>query len=246
MKLGKAPASKTLLPRLSSYLAPTLPDPPPALDYSLTVSNWGTFLNDVDADCTIATAATLIQFWTATVEKSDGIVISDDDIRAAYTHFAGNDSQKTLKVPDVLEYWYKTGIGGHKIDAYGDLEPQNHMQVMDCVSLLGGCYLGLGLPQFIVDNKQSTIWEIPAGGAVGNAAPNSKNGHAVAVFGYDSRYLYFVTWGSRRQMSWQFFNTYMDEAHGIVSSDFLNPQTLSTVSGLNIVSMKEDLKAIVG
>ena len=94
---------------------------------------------------------------------------------------------------------------------------------MDCISLLGGCYLGLGLPQFIVDNKQSKIWEIPAGGAVGDAAPNSKNGHAVAIFGYDSRYLYFVTWGSRRQMSWQFFDTYMDEAHGIVSSDFVNP-----------------------
>lgn len=246
MKLGKASASRKQLPRLSHYLASTLPDPPPALDYSLSVNNWGKYLNNEDADCTIATAATLIQFWTASVDNTDGTVLDDDVIKEAYSHFAGDDTDKKLKVPDVLEYWYKTGIGGHTIEAYGDLEPQNHIQIMDCISLLGGCYLGLGLPQFIVDNKDAMIWEIPPGGATGDAAPNSKNGHAVAVLGYDSRYLYFITWGSRRQMSWQFFDTYMDEAHGIVSSDFVNPKTLTTVSGLDVASMKEDLKAIVG
>ena len=34
----------------------------------------------------------------------------------------------------------------------------------------------------------------------------------------------FATWGKQIQMTWQFLNTYMDEAWGLVSADWISTE----------------------
>jgi hypothetical protein len=251
MQLGKLPPSfENTVPRIAHYVTGALPPPPSAIDYSSPVLQWGTFLNTPPADyndCTIAAAAHAIQLWTA--NTGEQLTLSDGDVTAAYQKFAGSDFKKALKVQDVLGYWYSHGIGDHQIQAYGQLEPQNQIQVEDCIDLLGVCYIGLGLPAFITKRPSESlpgIWQLQPYGPTGDGTPTHDDGHAIVAFGYDVRFLNFVSWGRKYQMTWQFYNTYMDEAYGIASQDWIVQKTGMSPSGFDLDSLRHDLKIIVG
>ena len=85
--------------------------------------------NDTIGDCTCAAAGHLVMEWTANVGAET--TPADADILAAYSAITGYDPKTGANdngavETDVLNYWRKTGIAGHKIMAYAALEPGNH------------------------------------------------------------------------------------------------------------------------
>lgn len=242
-RLGKTPAvfdSRTL--RFSAYLAPHLPPPPASINYGKNVPQWPMYLNNQYGDCTCAAVGHMIECWTATAgaEKSP----SDADILKFYEHFTTPGPENGCNMLDVLKYWRSTGLAGDKILAFAQLEGKNIIEAQDSVSLLGSLYIGLELPDFAVNSSDmlGVPWVVPPQGPVGDAAPNPQNGHCVPAVAYDQRNLYIVTWGAIKSMSWQFYQTYADEAYAVLSADFLknghNPQ------GLDLAQLKCDLSEI--
>ena len=51
-----------------------------------------------------------------------------------------------------------------------------------------------------------------------NGRPNSWGGHYVLVPGYTTRGPVCVTWGTKHQMTWAFFDKYCDEAYAIIDA----------------------------
>lgn len=245
LRLGKRAARhdpRTL--RLASFLTP-LPVPPPRIDWSLGVNDWGTMQNDAIGDCTIAAAGHMIQAWTT--NNGAELVLPDSTIVAEYSaitgYVPGDESTDNGAVElDVLNYWRKTGIGGHKIAGYVSLTPKNRDHVRLSVDLLGGCYLGISLPKTILDQE---MWTVPESGPVGDAAPGSLGGHAVPVVNYGPAGIVIVTWGKLVTMTWEFFNEYVDEAYGILSPDWADG-TKTAPSGFDFATLQQDLKAIEG
>ena len=47
---------------------------------------------------------------------------------------------------DVLRYWRKRGIGGHRIGAYAAVGTHDHELTRTAAWLFGGLYIGLALP----------------------------------------------------------------------------------------------------
>jgi len=127
------------------------------------------------------------------------------------------------------------------------LEPKNDGQVRDAVYLFGACYIGVSLPDFAVKKNTDFLsipWVVPPKGAVGDAAPNPHNGHCIPAVAYDSRNVYVVTWGALKSMTWQFYETYMDEAYAVLSPDWISAKMKTSPSGFKMAALQADLSAV--
>jgi hypothetical protein len=245
-KLGKQRPkidSRTL--QFGAYLTKELAPPPPSVDYTKPVKEWPMMGNDQYGDCTCAAAGHMIEEWTANTGTVE--ILSDPQILKAYNHFAKGNPDAGANMLDVLKYWRKTGIGTDKINAFAQLEPRNDVQLRDAVNLFGTAYIGLALPDFAVPPHTDFLtipWVVPGTGPVGNAAPNPNNGHCVPAVAYDQRFIYVVTWGAIKTMSWQFYDAYADEAFAVLSGDWINKKVGTSPSGFNMAALQQDLAAV--
>jgi hypothetical protein len=245
MKLGKhAPRKDPRTLQMASYVnVRTLPPPPPHADWSQRVPQWPMMANDRIGDCTCAAAGHLIEEWTANASRErtipDAAVIAAYSAISGYDPVTGNNDKGAAEV-DVLNYWRKHGIGGHKIQAYVALAPNNHHHVRESVYLFGGCYIGLALP---LAAQRQIVWSVPADGPTGQGAPGSWGGHAVPVVAYDERGLVCVTWGALKRLTWGFWATYCDEAYAPFSVDWKRLGEIAP-NGIDWAALRRDLEDV--
>jgi len=229
---------------LARYLRKqALPHPPAETSWVMQVKDWGPMLNDRIGDCTCAAAGHMIQQWTEYAGTET--VPSDASILTAYSNVSGYDpgdpsTDRGAAILDVLNYWRKRGIGGHKIVAYAQVNPQNDNEVKLAIELFGNLYIGVQLP---VSVQGSDKWTVPNEGFHGAGQPGSWGGHAIPLMAYSPETLTCITWGERLKMSWNFFRGYCDEAYAVISSDWIEKNGLSP-SFLNMVQLQQDLVAV--
>ena len=246
VKLGKRPAkhdSRTL--QLAKYTAKVAPAPPAHDDWEKKVHHWPMMKNDVVGDCTCACAGHMIEQWT-TYSKGAPFTPSDQQVIAAYSAITGYDpstgnNDDGAAILDVLNYWRKAGVAGHKIMAFATLDPSSRAEVEDSVFLFGNCYLGVQLP---VSAQNQAVWAVPPGGTSGPGAPGSWGGHAIPVVAYDQRGLTVVTWGALQRMTWGFLYAYCDEAYAVLSQDWISHTTNLAASGFDLAALEKDLQQI--
>lgn len=249
-KLGKlSPKQDARTLKFAKYIMPAQLPPLPSLVnwQQLLPANCGMMGNDYIGDCTCASAGHMVMTWTKNA-SGHAVVISDLDIIAAYAAISGYDTithqnDNGAACLDVLNYWRNTGIGADHIEAYTLLDQSNEQQVKAAIYLFGGAYIGVELPNFIHTGPDLPIWDIPAGGPVGNAAPNPNNGHAIPLIGYNADYIYFITWGMIKRMTWRFYFAYVDEAYAVLSAnDWINNG--KSPAGFNLDALRADLSEI--
>jgi len=229
--------------QLQKYIKADLPAAPATADFSGPVKNWGMMLNDKIGDCTVAACGHQIQQWTANAGTQK--TIPDATIQKVYSAVSGYrpgqpDTDQGADPLTVLKYWRKNGIGGDKIGAFAQIDYTNPDSVRQAVWLFGSAYLAIALP---ISAQKQTVWDVPAGGPVGNGKPGSWGGHAVEIAGFTDQGVVVVTWGQLKLMTWDFLKTYGEEGFAIISEDFLkNGKTPN--NGLDIAALKADLKAV--
>jgi hypothetical protein len=150
-----------------------------------------------------------------------------------------NDGCPLLRV---LKGWRATGLDGHRVKAFAELERRNHAEAMSALQLFGSIYVGIALPDFAtaVADPRRVPWMVPAQGATGSAAPDPHNGHCVPAVAYDDAGLYVVTWGMVKPMSWPFYDGYVDEVYAVLSEDFLAAGG-TTTAGFDLAQLEADL-----
>jgi hypothetical protein len=242
MKLGKLPVRtdvRTL--RLARYVDTTkLPAPPPAFDETAHVSDWPMYGNDTIGDCTCAAAGHMIEAWTAAATGT-AVEIGEQDVLSAFDHVKVVDPQTGEEGAvelDVLKYWRKTGIGGHRIGAFAGVPIHDHELVKTGTYLFGGVYLGIALP---LTAQRQDVWDW-TGSLAGEAAPGSWGGHAVDVVRYDADTLTFATWGTLKQMTWAFWDRYVDESYCLLSQDFISGGR--SPEGFRLEELRADLRLV--
>ncbi len=242
VKLGKLPYKHD---RRNLQLAKYLVTPPPcpdAYDWLGKVSKFGPMGNLHVGDCTCAGAAHLIQMWTANQGRE--IILSDAEVLALYSKLSGYvpgkpNTDTGLYLPDVLNYWQQSGIDGHQIGAYVqvDLNPKNLS--LACY-LFGGVYCGVALP---LSAQNQEKWQVTDQHLTGAAAPGSWGGHCVPMGAFDPLGGVFVTWGEEQYATADFIAAYFDEAWAIISQDFLNGKE-ETPLGFDLATLKQDLQVV--
>lgn len=169
-------------------------------------------------------------------------VTANDIVTQYFKETGGVDSG--LVMLDHLNLWRQQGIPisdgrTYKIHAYASVDWKNHTEVMYCIYLLRGIYVGFQVPQSALDQfNAGQIWTV---------VPNSpiRGGHCIYTKAYlelaellRRRYGIIlpivpllrrlkivritdigpvcITWGREQQMNWDFWDTNVDEAYGIV------------------------------
>ncbi len=203
--------------------ARAVPAPPPARDWTTKAApQFGMMLNDQIGCCGSAGKAHLIQIQTAA--NGSEITLSDRDVLDDYSRNSGyipgqpaTDGGEILL--DSLNDWRQTGIGGHRIGAYVKLQPGNKLHVEQAINLFGGVYIGAALPAAAQDQ---TVWDVARPGEHGvRFTPGSWGGHCMAVALYNRTGVGFITWGTIKIATWEWFFTYVDEAYAVISDDWV-------------------------
>lgn len=238
MKLGKGPAkwdSQRLT--LGKYFTNKLSPPPSWCNWTKGKTSYGMMLNDSLGDCTIAGVGHAIQVWSMNV--SEEVTIPDSVILQYYEKWDGynpnnpSSDQGGIEV-DVLNNWRKSGFSNHNIIAYADPVITDHVHIKIAISLFGGLYIGLILP---VSAQTQKVWHVVKndGGVWG--------GHCVFIVAYNDEELICITWGRLMRMTWAFWDKYVDEAHAIISKDWLNSNQVDP-SGIDLALLEKDLQII--
>jgi hypothetical protein len=251
VKLGKKPAvhnPKAL--RFGTYLkASALPYVPLAYHWGTAVPHWRMYGNDTLGNCTIAAVGHHAGLWTFR-ESGTELLIPESEIVSAYSavsgYVPGNESTDNGAVmTDVLKYWISTGVGGSKIEAYTTLEPGNNSEVEAAIFLMGGIYIGIQMP--ITAQTQSTLngtWSLVPGYKTNpDAAPGSWGGHCVPVIGYSKTSLQVISWGEPINMSWGFYQTYVDEAYAPLSPEWVTAGHVAP-NHFDLAQLQADLKTL--
>lgn len=185
---------------------------------------WG---NDAYGDCVIAGEANQL-LRLERVEAWTTIPLTDDDAINRYKGLTGckqpGDNNDTgLVILDTNRNWrnvgFLTSYKGHnfKIDAYGELDPNNHDEIKFAVYLLHGVQWGIALPEAAQFMTNEGMWDY--NGETGSEwEPGSWGGHCVYSPAYTPRGVKVLTWDMEIEMTWNFIAKYVDEAWGVVDS----------------------------
>jgi hypothetical protein len=239
-KLGKLPPKmdpRTLL--LENYVPARFPKPPARVNHISRVKRWPMYANDRLGDCTCAAAAHMVQSWTAYARRRDVTLPSREVVAAYYAITGGKDDGAVCL--DVLNFWRKNGIGGDRIVGFAKLRNADVALAKLSIDLFGSCYLGLALPKFALATRKH--WDVPPGGAAGEARPNENNGHCVPAVGYDGEQVFIVTWGRLKAMTWRFYEAYMDEAYAVLNRDWIE-KNRKAPSGFRFETLEKDLSRL--
>jgi hypothetical protein len=234
-KFGKLPAKKD--PRIlkfSNFFK--IPAIPAAIDWTVKCKNpWNMLKNDLIGDCTVAGAAHNVMLWTANVSKET--FISDEEVVTEYSAVSGydpetGDNDNGCYLVDVLDRWKEQGLFEHKIVNYFQVDPQNKDEIMASMYLGGGLCIGIELPMSAADFKE--MWDVVPGDKI-------VGGHCVILVAATQDELTCITWGAEQKFTWEFLQTYCDEAFAMISPDWFDSKGINP-AGFNSKQLSEDLK----
>jgi hypothetical protein len=214
---------------------------PNRIDWRLTQSNWGMMRNDRVGCCTVAAAAHMIQAWT--LNASEIQTVSDDEVIRVYSAISGYDptmpdTDRGAYMLDLLKYWQRYDIGGHRIRAYATVKPTHDAMVRAAIWLFGGLYAGFALP---ITAQRQDVWSVES--LVGDGRPGSWGGHTISQIQIDGDGQYCVTWGRNQRMTTGFLHAYCDELYAVVADDWLTEDGV-TVGGFAPSELLQDVAKV--
>lgn len=253
MKLGRRapnPEKLKLIPKLSRYVS--LPSAPPSVDWTKGITSWGMMLNGPDpsnppqipdgvGDCVIAGIAHAIQVFT--LNASTEATVSNELILDRYESWAGyvlgdeSTDNGAVEISILHEWHKKKHFGGHTLEAYADPNVSNLEEIKSSVAIFGPLFIGLDVPQSVMDNSNdpSIPWDVGGDESIAG-------GHCVIIVGYETN-LKLISWGNVYEMTPAFWQKFVQEAHTLLSPNWLSATGFDP-TGLNLAQLQADLAEI--
>ncbi len=254
LKLGKQPPKEGVKKlHLANYLAADIPDPAPSNNWFGSVTDWGMMGNDQLGDCTCAAfyhgvqVASLNNSNIGIVTAPDGTVI--DLYSKACGYVPGNSAtDQGGVITDVLGYMGTNGLWTpqtpYELFAWADVDFTNQTHVKLAIQFLGVLDIGIVLP-ISAQSQVGSEWDVVGNPTTdANSQPGSWGGHSVVVCAYDANGLTCITWGKLQKMTWNFWNTYVDEAHALLFRAW-SQRTASGTPQVQIAQWQADMQALV-
>ena len=220
-KLGKAPAKRDTRNFRFAALLRAAPALPASYDFDTKHAGIPTpmFANDTLGCCVISGRAhQTLRFEK--IEQGSVLMIADKDVTKEYLKETGG-VDSGLVVLDSLGLWrhngWKAGKRKYLIQAYAEVNRNDHAQVRQAIYSDVGVGIGVNLPKSAQTEEQTgQPWAITTG--PGSSA-GSWGGHYVYLCGYTPAGPVCITWGHKQQMTWAWFDKYCDEAYAIFDAE---------------------------
>ncbi len=235
VKLGCMPSrrdKRTL--KLANYVA--LPKPPAECRWDkIKASNlWGDDGNSTYGNCVIVCAAHMLDSAIANESDPNAKRISDADVISLSRTMGALNGYNIL---DRLNWWRKTGMWGHKIQAFASVNLHNRDLIKYTINAFGSIDLAVNLP---IAWQGTDTWECGNGRSYN---PGSWGGHSIPALGYDDSWIYVCTWGEIIPCSWDALDLYFDEQYAVILPEWFAADAKSP-SGFDSAALMKDLVAI--
>ena len=257
VKLGKKPPkvdSRTL--RLAKYLTPELAPPPISVNWFGNVTSWGMMDNDSLGDCTCAAAGHGVQVATLNNLQMRMVTPPDSTILSLYEKACGYvlgdpSTDQGGVIVDVLNWVRQNQPWEHKFKhkhpfqlyAYADPNPGDVTHIKQAIQYFATVDIGLALP-VTAQSQVGGVWDVVGNpNRDPNSMPGSWGGHSVIVAAYDADTLTCITWGALQKMTWNFWKTYVDEAHALLYRAWVQRFDTTFPDGM-LQQLKADLLAV--
>lgn len=215
---------------------------PEVVDWSAKVTSWPEYYNQAIGDCTCAGIGHMIQAWTANAGTE--VTLPDTDILSMYCTLSGynpstGSNDNGCVEQNVLQWMHDTGVAGHKVDAFAQVNPGSLDEMKAALLVSGALYLGINCPQTAETQAAANQpWTYIPGSPIAG-------GHCVVAVKWDTEYIWVVSWGKLIPMTQEFWQQYGEEAWIVISPDWFNAQE-DTPAGLNLAGLMSEFHAISG
>lgn len=233
--------------RLKQHLVPRARRvTPERVDRMSRIVNWPMYSNDRYGCCVWATIGHQVQSFTA-YAHGEPVTISEVDILRAYSTVTGFDprdpsTDRGTVIQHALNYWRKTGVAGHGILAFAEVDPLDREEVEAAIYIFGNLHLGISFPASAMQQfNMHQAWDVVDndGGDMG--------GHAIANAAYDREDDTYrvVTWARDVTMTDEFWRRYVDEAWVVISPEWLDASG-HTPEGVDLYGLGEEFSQLTG
>lgn len=257
--LGKLDPVPSPFKRFEDYFEVALPAPPPQAHWGHVVPApiWGMDGNGPDPLVTIAPkgwagCGDCVEGFKAhaltTANYYPGVPVADDlpvpTANAVVENYAAMEGCTITQLFDdpntydngedmttSLTKWAQAPQYGTKLAFTATVNESSQAAVKSGIYYGGGLGIGIQIQQ-AQENQFPGVWQWVSGSP-------TLGGHAIWLTGYDSTYVYLVTWGTLIAATWEFILNAIDEAHVVVM-----PQTVKygkSPQGLLIPAWEQDL-----
>jgi hypothetical protein len=241
-KLPAQPARPQL--RLEDYVTPELPAPPASVDWQTPVdaTGWPMYGNAEVGDCTFAEIGHHIQLVTK-ASTGTAVQVSDSAVLTGYEAVSGYkpgdpSTDVGCRIADVMDYWLKTGVGGHRIIAHASIDPSNTKLVKQAIALFGGVSIGMNVPKSAEDQfNAGQPWDYVRGS-------RSLGGHCVLLGAYGPKQWKVITWAAEQEMTDLFYQHEVDEVRLPITLEWFKDGKSPT--GIDMQAMGADYAALTG
>lgn len=222
---------------LPFYVAGSLPKPPPKVEVpSVAVqpdgSPWGMDGNDTYGDCGVAGINHGFMSVDAVFNYPETVPSDQDIVNYYLTYTDGQDTGVVLA--DFLAYVQKNSFFEHKIEAYAPVAVHDVPTLTFAIDAFDFSYTGITVTDAMMQAYQDDKpWELD------DAFSPVDGGHCVPLVGYDSAYLYCITWGKVQPITYSAWHFISSEAWAVIPGEFVTGN--SDGRGINLAALKADL-----
>lgn len=235
-KYGRKPAHFPVgLRTLDRYAAGPLPAAPASVTVP-SVAAWGMLGNDTYGDCGVAGIDH--GFMAADADLLEPVLSeADQDVVNYYlTYTGGQDSGVVLS--DFLAYVKQHGfLSGHTVAAYAPVAVHDVPTLQFAIDAYDFAYAGITVYQGMEQAFAAGLpWDLAS--VSGDVA----GGHCVPVVGYDSSWLYCVTWGQVQKIAYPAWARIAEEAWAVITGEVATAGTDG--HGINLTALQADLSKL--
>jgi hypothetical protein len=237
LKFGALPAVKpAALKDLTWYVAGALPKPPakvavPSVPAQSDGTAWGMDGNDNYGDCGVAGLNHGFMCDAAALKEQETFPSADDIVQYYLNYTGGDDTGVVLSA--FLHYVQGKGfLDKHTVKAYAPVAEHDIPTLQYAVAEYKFTYTGITVTdQMMTDFNNGQPWTMES------VQGNVEGGHCIPIVGYDSQFLYVVTWGAVQPIAYPAWHQISTEAWAIITGE-------DTTGAVNLAALEADLKKL--
>ncbi len=216
---------------LTFYAAGHLPKPP-AMVTVPSVADWGMLSNDTLGDCGVASLQHGLEAAATDVGVTEAFP-SGEQCAAYYLAYTGGQDTGVV-LSDFLSHVRADGYYGHTVQAYAPVSVRDISTLQFATWAYDFTYTGIRVSQAMLDAFDAgQPWTLET------ALDTPVGGHAIPIVGYDSAWLYVVTWGKIQQVAYSAWHHVAEEAWALIVGEETAAGTDG--HGLNLAALQADL-----
>lgn len=236
VKFGRLPGKVPVgLKELTYYAAGPLGVTPAKCPVP-AVAGWQMLGNDTYGDCGVAGLEHGFMADAAILALNESFP-DDNDAVAYYLQYTdGDDSGVVLS--EYLAYVRAHGFYSKTVKAYAPFPVHDIPVLHYAVWTYDFAYTGIKVTSgMMAANRNGQPWTLE------DMQSEVVGGHCIPVVGYDSNYLYCVTWGKVQPITYGAWHFMSDEAWAVITGEFVAKN--DDGRGVNLAALEADLNKLV-